>query len=84
MPELAKLGPAYNATKLSPVHSPTCAHAGETPEGRDAACHSIWLPSEVESIKIHHLIPCRNEVFHKLLLCVVTSVNFRNGTELGV
>ena len=39
---------------------------------------------EVEAIKVHHLVPRRDKVVHELLLGVRTSVDFRQGPELGV
>ena len=37
--------------------------------------------SEVEAVEVHDLVPCCHEVMHELLLCVVASVDFRNGAE---
>ena len=39
---------------------------------------------EVEAIKVHHLVPGRDEVVDELLLRVRTSVDFGQGAELGV
>ncbi len=39
---------------------------------------------EVEAIKIHHLVPRSHKVTHKRLLRVVTCIDFRDGSELGV
>src|SRR6202012_4000853 len=39
---------------------------------------------EVETIKVHHLAPCRDEVLHELLLRVRAPVDFGEGTELRV
>src|SRR5713226_4631219 len=39
---------------------------------------------KVVAIKVHHLVPRSHEVLHKRLLRVVTCVNFRNCSELGV
>src|SRR5208283_3398366 len=39
---------------------------------------------KVVAIKVHHLVPRRHEVLHKRLLRVVTSIEFRDGPELGV
>ncbi len=39
---------------------------------------------EVEAIKVHHLVPGRDEVVDELLLRVGTSVDFSQGAELGV
>ena len=41
-----------------------------------------WI--KVKAIKIHHLVPSSNEVTHKLLLRIITGINFRNGSELRV
>ena len=40
--------------------------------------------SEVESVKVHHLIPGRYKVMNELLLGVLTSVDFCQGPKLGV
>ena len=40
--------------------------------------------SQVETIEIHHLVPRSDKVTHKCPLRIVTCVDFRNGTELGV
>ncbi|OIQ65392.1 hypothetical protein GALL_530500 [mine drainage metagenome] len=37
-----------------------------------------------EAVKIHHLVPRRHEVFHKLLLRVRAGIDFRQGAELRV
>ncbi len=39
---------------------------------------------QVEAIEIHHLVPRLHEVAHEHLLRIATSVNFRDGSELGV
>jgi hypothetical protein len=39
---------------------------------------------KVEAIKVHHLVPGRDEVMDKLLLRIRTSVDFSEGAELGV
>ncbi len=39
---------------------------------------------EVEAIKVHHLVPGRDEVMDKLLLRIRTSIDFSEGAELGV
>ncbi len=39
---------------------------------------------KVEAIEIHDLVPRSHKVTHKRLLRVVTRVDFRNGSELGV
>ena len=40
--------------------------------------------SKVETIEIHHLLPCRHKLTYERLLRVVTRIDFRNGSELGV
>nr|WP_204901818.1 hypothetical protein [Prosthecochloris marina] len=40
--------------------------------------------SEVEAVEVHDLVSCGDEVVHKLFLCVVASVDFRDGAEPGV
>ena len=40
--------------------------------------------SKVEAIEIHHLVPGRHEVIDKLLLRVVTGIDFRDGSKLRV
>jgi hypothetical protein len=44
----------------------------------------IGLEREVETIKVHHLVPGGDEVANKFLLRVRASVNFRQSTENGV
>ena len=44
----------------------------------------LFALPELEAIKIHYLVPCGDEVMHELLLCIVASVDFRDGPELGV
>ena len=39
---------------------------------------------KVEAIKIHYLVPHGHKVAHKRLLRVVTCIDFRDGSELGV
>ena len=39
---------------------------------------------EIEAVKVHYLAPHRYKVMQKLLLGVLTSVDFRQGPELGV
>ena len=39
---------------------------------------------EVETVKVHHLGPCRHKVLDKLLLRVRASVDLGQGPELGV
>jgi hypothetical protein len=43
------------------------------------------LPSgQVEAVEVHDLVPHRYKVVQELLLRVLTSVDFRQGPELGV
>src|SRR5713226_3193648 len=39
---------------------------------------------KVVAIKVHHLVPRSHEVLHKRLLRVVTCIDFRDCSELGV
>ena len=39
---------------------------------------------QIKTIEVHHLVPNRHEVIDKLLLCVGTGINFRNGSKLRV
>ena len=39
---------------------------------------------EVEAVQVHYLVPHRYKVVQELLLGVLTSVDFRQGPELGV
>ena len=39
---------------------------------------------EVETVKVHDFVPHRYKVMQELLLGVLTSVDFRQGPELGV
>src|SRR6202790_3719928 len=53
-----------------------------------ALARIMWsLPQrsrDVEAIKVHHLGPRLDEVIRKLLLGVRASIDFRDGTELGM
>ena len=40
--------------------------------------------SEVEAVKVHYLVPRRYKVVQELLLGVLTTIDFRDGPELGV
>ena len=40
--------------------------------------------AEVEAVKVHYLVPYRYKVVQEFLLGVLTSVDFRQGPELGV
>ena len=42
------------------------------------------LIRQVEAIKVHDLVPRSHEVTYECLLRVVTRVDFRDGSELGV
>src|SRR6266540_337907 len=46
--------------------------------------HTRALSDKVEAIKIHDLVPRGHKVTHELLLRVVTSVDLRDSSELGV
>ena len=39
---------------------------------------------KVEAVKVHYLVPHRDKVVQELLLRVLTSVDFRQGPELGI
>jgi len=39
---------------------------------------------KVEAIQVHHLVPSRDKVVDELLVSIGTSINFRQGAELGV
>ena len=39
---------------------------------------------EVVAVKVHYLVPRRYKVVQELLLGVLTSIDFRQGPELGV
>ena len=47
-------------------------------------CEHPMRLRQVETIQIHHLVPRVHEVAHECLLCIVTSVEVRDGSELGV
>ena len=40
--------------------------------------------NEVEAVKVHYLVPHRYKVVQEFLLGVLTSIDFRQGPELGV
>ena len=68
----------------------TVEAAGQGPDGKaqdSSSNHRYEHPlrlRQVEAIEIHHLVPRGHEVAHEHLLRIVTSVNFRVGSELGV
>src|SRR6266478_6753454 len=71
---------------LSPAHGKNLfgglERRGQTqPLGDAAAIGGVGLG---EAIKIHHLVPSSHEVTHERLLRVVASIDFREGSELGV
>jgi len=39
---------------------------------------------KIETVKVHDFVPHRDKIVEELLLRVLTSVNFRQGPELGV
>jgi len=39
---------------------------------------------EVEAVEVHYLVPHRYKVVNELFFRVITPVDFRQGTELGV
>jgi len=38
----------------------------------------------VETIQVHHLVPCRHKVTHKRLLRIAACIDFSERAELGV
>ena len=66
---------AIRWNRLLTAFSPLCHKSSKT----------LMLRSrKVEAIQVNHLIPGRDKVVNELLLRVGTSVNFREGPELGV
>ena len=55
-----------------------------SPPYRKSSRTLMLRSGEVEAIKVHHFVPGRDEVVDKLLPRVGTSVEFRQGAELGV
>src|SRR5579875_303188 len=59
-----------------------------------ALCTARWpplcapLPSvasgDVKAVEHHDLVPCRNEVVHELLVCIVAGVHLGDSSQLGV
>ena len=47
-----------------------------------AQSDSLQLASQVEAIKIHHLVPGRDKVFDKLFLRIRTGIHFGNRSQL--
>src|SRR5215813_1361071 len=45
---------------------------------------SSFRRDQIETIEIHHFVPHRYEVFHKLLLRIGLCINFRKSSELGM
>lgn len=48
----------------------------------DSDFTSVSGSGEIEAIRVHHLIPCRNEVTGKLLVRIGLGVHLRNGAQL--
>ncbi len=75
-------------TLTFPRHEiPSCLLASINREAsRQAVVRStkVQRSREVEAIQVHHLGPRRDEVLHELLFRIRTSVNLRQGAELGV
>src|SRR5579862_2367886 len=71
------------AERLSPGRQ-----GGTLPPWRRHADSSrrLWprSPGNVKAIQIHHFVPGRHEVIDKLFLCIVTRINLRDGSKLGV
>ena len=44
----------------------------------------VLRSGEVETVEMHDFVPHRYEVLQELLLGVLTSIDFRQGPELGV
>ncbi|MGB7568434.1 MAG: hypothetical protein WBM07_11270 [Chitinivibrionales bacterium] len=49
-----------------------------------AAGSSLLCSRKVKAVRVHHLVPGRYEIPHELLLRVVTCIDFRERTELGI
>ncbi len=45
---------------------------------------SLSWRRKIEAIKVHHLAPRSHEIFHERFFRVVTCIDFREGSELGV
>ena len=57
----------------------------KTPPAKTPRQRIVWLAlGKVEAIEIHDLVPCSHEIPYKRVLRVITGVDFRNGSELGV
>jgi len=61
-----------------------CNHLGLAHAQETAVTSTSLRSAKVEAIKIHHLVPRSHKVTHEHLLRVVTCVDFREGSELGV
>jgi hypothetical protein len=61
--------------RLLTVVSPPCQKPSKT---------FMLRSGEVETVEVHHFVPHRHEVVQELLLGVLTSIDFRQGPELGV
>ena len=83
--------PCYGKKSVSFLflkHSPhTCQsfNTNNQKSRNDEPSKTFMLRSgEVETVKVHDFVPHRYKVVHELLLGVLTSVDFRQGPELGV
>ena len=55
--------------------------------GEDASSAQAALPpgsSQLETVKVHDLVPGCHKVVHKRCLSVLAGINLRDGAELGV
>ena len=42
------------------------------------------LSEQIKSVGIHHLIPCSNEITKEFIVCIITCIDFCNGSKLRV
>ena len=74
-----------SATSLPAIGEVETVKVHDFRPGRHEALEDFLLRSgEVEAVKVHYLVPRRYKVVQKLLLGVLTSVDFRQSPELGV
>ena len=40
--------------------------------------------SEVEAVEVHDLAPCGHKIIHECFLCIITRVDFSDGSKLRI
>lgn len=71
---------------ISYLHSPTHGQKKRWSFEDHLSLHIklIALLSQIKPIQVHHLVPGSNKVLYELLLRILTSIHFCDGSEFGV